>query len=94
MRAFTFSGMPKAVLVAEALGGIILLLSYFALHQMLPLPASFSGPAAATILLIVGIALMLPAAAVMMWRTAKAMAPELFNVSDRHKPGEKHDADH
>lgn len=94
MRGFTFSGMPKPVLVAEALRGIILLLSYFVLHQMLPLPPSFSGPGAAAILLIVGIILMLPAAAVMMWRTAKAMAPELFNVSDKHSPGEKHDADH
>jgi len=94
MRGLTFSGMPKAVLVAEALGGIILLLSYFVLHQMLPLPASFSGPGAAAILFITGIILMLPAAAVMMWRTAKAMAPELFNLSEKHQSGEKHDADH
>ncbi|MDN4626454.1 DUF1418 family protein [Erwinia sp. ACCC 02193] len=94
MGGLTFSNMPKPVLIAEALGGIILLLSYLALHQVLPLPASFSGAFAATILLIVGLMMMLPAAIVMMWRTAKAMAPELFNLSEKSSPGEKHDADY
>ncbi|HBV40670.1 MAG TPA: hypothetical protein DEF05_13555 [Erwinia sp.] len=93
MGNLTFSGMPKAVLIAEALGGIILLFSYLVLHQVLPLPASFTRPVAATILLIVGLIMMLPAATVMMWRTAKALAPELFNLTDKSSPGEKHDPD-
>lgn len=93
MRAF--SHLPKFVLVLEALGGILLVLSYFTLHQMLPLPAPFSGPAAATVMIFAGIALMLPAAIVMMWRTAKALAPDLFDAKrDKNTPGEKHDADH
>lgn len=90
-----FTRMPKTLLVLEGLGGILLVLSYFTLHQMLPLPAPFSGPLAATVMIFTGIALMLPAALVMMWRTAKAMAPELFNVKrDEKSPGDKHDADH
>ena len=91
MRAF--SKMPVPILVLEALGGIMLLFSYLALHQMLPLPASFSGRFAATVMIFAGIVLMLPAAIVMMWRTAKVMAPELFNLRKR-TPGNKHDADH
>ena len=91
MRAF--SKMPVPVLVLEALGGIMLVLSYLTLHQMLPLPTSFSGPLAATVMIFTGIALMLPAAIVMMWRTAKMMAPELFNLRKR-TPGDKHDRDH
>jgi len=94
MRNFTLSRMPRAVVLMEALGGIMLLLSYFVLHQMLPLPASFSGPGAVTIVLLVGVLLMLPAAVVIMWRTAKAMAPELFHSGHKPLPGEKHDADH
>lgn len=92
MRAF--SRLPKPVLVMEAVGGLLLVLSYFTLHQMLPLPAPFSGPFAATVMIFAGIALMLPAAIVMMWRTAKAMAPELFNAKRDTPPGDKHDADH
>lgn len=93
MRAF--SQLPKSILLLEGLGGILLVLSYFTLHRMLPLPAPFSGPLAATVMIFVGIAMMLPAALVMMWRTAKAMAPELFNATrDDVKPGEKHDPDH
>ncbi|WP_147196545.1 YbjC family protein [Pantoea sp. CCBC3-3-1] len=91
MRAF--SKMPVPILVLEASGGIMLVLSYLTLHQMLPLPASFSAPLAATVMLFAGIALMLPAAIVMMWRTAKVMAPELFYLRKR-TPGDKHDADH
>lgn len=91
MRAF--SKLPVPILVLEGAGGIMLVLSYLTLHQMLPLPASFSGPFAATVMIFMGIALMLPAAIVMMWRTAKAMAPELFNLHKR-TPGDKHDADY
>ncbi len=91
MRAF--SKMPAPILILEVLGGITLLLSYPVLHQRLPLPTSFSGPFAATIMIFTGIALMLPAAIVMMWRTAKMMAPGLFNVRERTS-GDKHDPDH
>ncbi|MEM6159863.1 YbjC family protein [Erwinia sp. P6884] len=95
MRAFT--RLPVPVLIMEALGVIMLVASYLVLHQMLPLPAAFAGPLTATILVFAGIALMLPAAALMMWRTAKALAPELFSMDrphDKNRPGDNHDADH
>lgn len=91
-----FGRLPRSVLLLEALGIILLILSYLTLHQMLPLPALFTGARAATIMIFAGIALMLPAAIVLMWRTAKALAPDLFNTQKRDaiEPGEKHDADH
>jgi len=89
MRAF--SKMPGPVLALEALGGIMLVLSYFALHQMLPFTLPFSAPMTAQVMIFTGIILMLPAAITMMWRTAKALAPNLFNPTS---PGDKHDADH
>ncbi|WP_455817893.1 YbjC family protein [Pseudomonas cerasi] len=95
MRAF--SQLPRAVLVLEVFGILLLILSYLQLHEMLPLPSPFTTKFAATLTLFAGIVLMLPAATVMMWRTATFMAPELFNTRrsrDKPKPGDSHDADH
>lgn len=95
MRAFT--QLPRAVLVLEVLGIVLLILSYLTLHEMLPLPSPLTGKLAATVMIFAGIALMLPAATVMMWRTARVMAPDLFNTRssrDKPKPGDPNDADH
>ncbi|ROR11215.1 uncharacterized protein DUF1418 [Erwinia sp. JUb26] len=94
MRAFT--QLPRPVLILEALGGIVVVLALLTLHEMLPLPPPFTGKLAATVMIFVGIVLMLPAAVVMMWRTGKAMAPDLFNTrrSPTKKKGDSHDADH
>ncbi|CCG86772.1 YbjC family protein [Erwinia piriflorinigrans] len=77
MRAF--SQLPRPILLLEILGIVLLVASPLALREML-LFAPLNGKAAATTLLFVGIALILPAAIVMIWRTAKIMAPELFNA--------------
>lgn len=94
MRAFT--QLPRPVLFLEALGGIVLVLALLTLHEVIPLPSPFTGKLAATVMIFAGIILMLPAAAVMMWRTAKAMAPDLFNThrSRAKTKGDSHDADH
>jgi len=94
LRAFT--QLPRSVLILEVLGGLMLVLSYLTLHEMLPLPPPFTGKLAATAMIFIAIILMLPAAIVMMWRTGKALAPELFNTrrSRDKKPGDSHDADH
>jgi len=95
MRAF--SQLPRPILLLEVLGILLLVLSYLTLHEMLPLPAPFSGRLAATVMIFAGIVLMLPAAGVMMWRTARLMAPDLFNTRpsrDKKPPGDNHDADH
>lgn len=93
MRAF--SQLPRPVLLLEVLGIVLLVASPLALREMLPLP--LSGRLAAAALLFAGIALMLPAATIITWRTAKVIAPELFNtrlLRAKRKPGDSHDADH
>ncbi|MFH8133951.1 DUF1418 family protein [Pantoea osteomyelitidis] len=81
----TLATLPKPVLILEAIGGIMLLLSILLLNGWLPLTASFDSKTLATALLIIGVLLMLPAAWLMMWRTAKAMAPQLFGNANKKK---------
>lgn len=81
----TLATLPKPVLILEAIGGIMLLLSILLLNGWLPLAASFDSKTLATTLLIIGVLLMLPAAWLMMWRTAKAMAPQLFGNANKKK---------
>ncbi|ADP12090.1 putative membrane protein [Erwinia sp. Ejp617] len=93
MRAF--SQLSRPVLLLEVLGIALLVAAPLALHERLPWP--LSGKPAATALLFAGIALMLPAATVMLWRCAKIIAPALFNarsLRDKPKPGDSHDPDH
>ncbi|KOC92800.1 YbjC family protein [Winslowiella iniecta] len=96
MRAF--GELPKAVLVMEVLGILLLGLAMVSINQWLSLPDWLNGKAAATIMIFTGIALMLPAAATLMWRTAQALAPQLLGTPKRDKnttrSGDSHDADH
>ena len=70
--------LPKALLIMEALGGVMALVALLLANRWLSLPASIDSKTLATALLIIGVLLMLPAAWLMMWRTARAMAPQLF----------------
>lgn len=70
--------LPKALLVMEALGGLLVLGALLLANHWLPLPSGIDNKTPATVLLITGILLMLPAAWLMMWRTARSMAPQLF----------------
>ncbi|MBP2170568.1 hypothetical protein J2125_003760 [Erwinia toletana] len=96
MRAF--AQLPKAVLVLEVLGILLLVLAMLSVNQWLTLPDWLSGKAAATLMFFAGVLLMLPAAVTLMWRTAQALAPQLLG-SGRHqnkttKTGDSDDADH
>ncbi|QHM76082.1 hypothetical protein C7M52_02045 [Mixta theicola] len=89
--------LPERVLMLEAAGILLLLLAFLIVQRLLPLPAGWSGRGIATALFFTGIALMLPAAVTLIWRTAQAIAPELFGRrrGDTAKPdGDSHDADH
>lgn len=90
--------LPKTVLILEAGGILLLVLAFFVVQQLVPLPAGWPGKRIATALIFIGIALMLPAAVALIWRTAQAIAPELFgrrrgNTSSKNF-GDSHDADH
>ncbi|AUX92923.1 DUF1418 family protein [Mixta gaviniae] len=90
--------LPKTVLALEAAGILLLILAFLLAQQWLALPAGWSGRRIATALLFTGIVLMLPAAVALMWRTAQAIAPELFGRrrgdASSNTSGDSHDADH
>jgi hypothetical protein len=87
--------LPKSVLVVEIIG-MVLTLAWLSLNQYLQLPAPFSSPTAAMLMIFSGILLMLPAAIALMWRMARIVAqlthtPKPTSSSDREK---QDDADH
>ena len=89
--------LPKSVLVIEIIGIVLLTLAWLSLNQYLQLPAPFSSPTAALLMIFAGILLMLPAAIALMWRMARTVAPQLTQTQkppsspDREK---RDDADH
>lgn len=90
--------LPKSLLILETLGILLLLAAFLLVQQWLPLPAGWSGRQIATALIFIGIVMMLPAAVALMWRTAQAIAPELFgrrrDDTSSKNSGDSHDADH
>ncbi|QHM70429.1 DUF1418 family protein [Mixta intestinalis] len=89
--------LPKTVLILEAAGILLLILAFLIIQRLVPLPVGWSGRGIATALFFTGIALMLPAAIALIWRTAQAIAPELFGRrrGDTSKTdGDSHDADY
>ncbi|MGK3140797.1 DUF1418 family protein [Pantoea sp. C2G6] len=77
--------LPRLVVVAEAIGGLLILGALLLINHWLPLPAQTEVRTLATVLFIGGVLLMLPAAWLMMWRTAQAIAPQLFNHTDKKR---------
>jgi len=77
--------LPRWAVVLEAIGGLLVLGALLLINHWLPVPGHLNVKPLATGLLIAGILLMLPAAWLLMWRTAKAMAPQLFNHTDKKR---------
>ncbi|WP_313686302.1 DUF1418 family protein [Pantoea sp.] len=77
--------LPKPVLLLEAVGVIAVIGALLLINGWIDAPAAISAKRLATVLFFTGIVMMLPAAWLMMWRTAKAMAPQLFNQYDKKK---------
>ncbi|MBW1213505.1 DUF1418 family protein [Pantoea allii] len=76
--------LPKTILAMEALGGLLIVGALVVVNRWLPgLPNGAGSNHLATALFIIGIMLMLPAAWLLMWRCAKALAPQLFNQSEK-----------
>lgn len=73
----SMSSLPKPVLLLEVVGIIFLLLSYLSLNGYASLPAPIASAGAAIIMVFMGIALMIPAAALMIWAMAQNIAPLL-----------------
>lgn len=77
--------LPRIVLLLEAAGGLFILGALLLINHWLPLPGQMEARTLATVLFIAGVILMLPAAWLLMWRTAKAIAPQLFNQIDKKR---------
>lgn len=97
----SLGSLPKPILILEVVGIVFLLLSYLSLHEYVSLPAPIGSASAAIIMVFLGIALMIPAAACMVWAMAQNIAPLLTRSQQSldkkltEKPKEKRDdADH
>ncbi len=77
--------LPKPILILEAAGGLMIIGALLLINHWVPAPNHVDSKTLATGLLLLGVVLMLPAAWLVMWRTAKAMAPQLFNHTDKKK---------
>lgn len=77
--------LPKTILLLEVLGVLAVAGALLIVNDWIGAPAFIDKKPLATLLFFLGIALMLPAAWLMMWRTAKAMAPQLFGQSNKKK---------
>ncbi|MBE5250821.1 MAG: DUF1418 family protein [Enterobacterales bacterium endosymbiont of Blomia tropicalis] len=77
--------LPKPILVMEMLGGLLIAAALLVVNHWLPAFPSVGRKTLATVLLLSGVVLMLPAAWLVMWRTAQAMAPQLFNRTNKKR---------
>lgn len=73
----SLGSLPKPILILEVLGIGFLLVSYLSLHGYVSLPAPIGTSSAAIIMVFLGIVLMIPAAACMVWAMAQNIAPLL-----------------
>ncbi|MFA3761584.1 YbjC family protein [Yersinia sp. 2544 StPb PI] len=74
--------MPRIVIISEVLGMLLLVVAYLSINGYLSLSGSMGTPAVAIIMIFVGIGLMLPAAACIVWRVASGFGP-LLGSADR-----------
>ncbi|KEY57774.1 DUF1418 family protein [Serratia sp. DD3] len=60
--------LPRTVLLLEALGMVLLVLSYMSIHDWVHLPGMLASQQAAVGMIFLGVALMVPAAVFLVWR--------------------------
>lgn len=88
--------LPRPVLVLEGIGMLLLILAYLCIHGHVQLPGMFGSQMAAVGMIFLGVALMVPAAAFLVWRVVQGFSPlmrgDLPPDSEQHG-GEKQDRD-
>jgi hypothetical protein len=94
----TLNDLPKPIILLELLGMILLGLAWLSINGHVALPAPLNGTVAAVVMVCGGIALMLPAAFMLLWGVAHNVAPLLLKqrpqqptLSSKEK---RDDADH
>ncbi|WON78156.1 YbjC family protein [Serratia sp. UGAL515B_01] len=82
--------LPRSVLVLEGLGMVLLVLSYLSIHNFVRLPGVLGSQPVAVGMIFLGVALMVPAAAFLVWRVVQGFSPLLrigkTTKSVRHTP--------
>lgn len=73
----SFGELPRSVLVLEGVGMLLLVLSYLSIHDYLRLPGILASQQMAVGMIFLGVALMVPAAAFLVWRVAQGLSPLL-----------------
>ncbi|MGE4798965.1 YbjC family protein [Yersinia hibernica] len=81
--------MPRIVIILEALGMILLVVAYLSINDYLSLPGSMGTATVAVMMIFVGIGLMIPAAACIVWRVARGFGPLLGSADRISKPQSK-----
>jgi hypothetical protein len=86
----SFGDLPRPVLVLEGLGMLLLVLAYLSIHHHIELPGWLASPQAAVGMIFLGVALMVPAAAFLVWRVVQGFGPLMRGgeppQNDRRKP--------
>ncbi|ADZ43130.1 TPA: YbjC family protein [Yersinia enterocolitica] len=85
--------MPRIVIISEALGMILLVVAYLSINDYLSLPRAIGTPTVAIIMIFVGIGLMIPAAACIVWRVARGFGPLLGSADRISRPQSKKELD-
>nr|WP_315290015.1 YbjC family protein [Serratia proteamaculans] len=89
----SFGDLPRTVLVLEGLGMLLLVLAYLSIHSHVQLPGWLASQQAAVGMIFLGVALMVPAAAFLVWRVVQGFGPLMRGgqppQNDRPKPAAK-----
>lgn len=73
--------LPKVVLILEGTGVLLLIVAYLSIHDYLTLPLSLASTEIIVGMIFLGILLMLPALACLVWRVSKGWGPLLNGTS-------------
>lgn len=73
----SFGNLPRSVLVLEGLGMVLLILSYLSIHDYVHLPGMLASQQAAVGMIFLGVFMMVPAAAFLVWRVVQGFSPLL-----------------
>lgn len=83
--------MPRIVIISEVLGMLLLVVAYLSINNYLSLPGGMGTSTVAIIMIFVGVGLMIPAAAYIVWRVACGFGPLLGSADRISTPQKKPD---
>lgn len=85
--------MPRIVIMFEVLGMVLLVLAWLSINDYLSLPGAMGTPTIAVLMIFVGVGLMIPAAACIVWRVAQGFGPLLGSADRISRPQSQKERD-